>query len=302
MNESSRDFRRRTIDSHQHVFWEQRNDVGLISDMNEQVIDLAWLLTWEIAPFEEHARYHGVLNPLNLRADGSHAGIPLRDLVTVHDRYPDRFVLGYCPHPLLGDAPCLLRAAHAMYGIQVCGEWKFRLLLDDPRCLELFDVAGELKMPVVLHLDVPYLTIEGRSTYQQEWYGGTCENLERVLQVCPKTIFIGHAPGFWREISGDAAEESAMYPTGPVMPGGALYRLFDEYSNLYADLSARSARTTLARDSMHAKQFITRFADRLLFGRDCYGGELQAVLQTLKLPEDVLDKIYWRNAENLLAG
>ena len=288
------------IDSHQHVFWHDRDDAGLIADMDEHGIETAWLLTWEIPPCEDNPAYHGVLNPLHLRRDGTHAGIPLSDLLKARERYPDRFLIGYCPYPLLGDAPKLLRAAHEMHGVQICGEWKFRIPFDDPRCLEVFHVAGELKLPVVLHLDVPYLTIEGKSTYQPQWYGGTIENLERALIACPDTIFIGHAPGFWREISGDAATEPATYPDGPITPGGKLNRLFEEYSNLYADLSAGSGHRALARDSDHAKQFLQRFSDRLLFGRDFYGDELNDFLMSLELPTGALENIYHLNAKKLV--
>src|SRR5207249_7185093 len=124
----------------------------------------------------------------------------------------------------------------------------FRLPFDDPRCLELFHRAGRLGCPVVLHLDVPYLpdAQTGEAVYQRNWYGGTVANLERALQACPETVFIGHAPGFWREISGDADIEPSQYPTGPVTPAGRLSRLFDEYPNLHADLSARSGRPALS--------------------------------------------------------
>jgi predicted TIM-barrel fold metal-dependent hydrolase len=288
------------IDSHQHVFWWNRDDAGLVADMDEQGIDLAWLLTWEIPPFEDAQNYHPVLNPLNLRADGTHAGIVLRDLLITHERYPDRFLVGYCPHPTLGNAPKLLEAAVKMHDVKICGEWKFRIPFDDPRSLELFYVAGELKLPVVLHLDVPYLVQEGKRTYQPSWYGGTVENLERALQACPDTIFIGHAPGFWREISGDADNDPECYPRGPIVPGGKLFRLFEEYSNLYADLSAGSGRYALERDPAHAERFLTRFADRLLFARDYYGGELHEFLQTLTLSEDVRARICRHNAQKLL--
>src|SRR6185295_12257502 len=111
--------------------------------------------------------------------------------------------------------------------IRGCAEWKFRMPFDDPRCLELYRAAGRLKCPVVLHLDVPYLPdSEGKAVFQAGWYGGTVANLERALQACPETTFIGHAPGFWREISGDADARSEGYPKGPVTPGGRLYRLF----------------------------------------------------------------------------
>lgn len=133
----------RIVDTHQHVFWYGKDDHGLIADMDQQGIEYAWLLSWEIPPYEDHKSYHKVLNPLKMRDDGTHAGITLSDLVLAHDHYPDRFILGYCPHPADPGAPQLLREAVKMHGVRVCGEWKFRIPLDDPRSLELFYVAGE---------------------------------------------------------------------------------------------------------------------------------------------------------------
>ena len=288
------------IDSHQHVFWHGRDDAGLIADMDEHEIQTAWLLTWEPLPSEDNHWFHSVLNPVHLRADGTHAGVPLSDLLIARDRYPDRFVLGYCPHPTLGNAPALLKSAVQMYGVRVCGEWKFRIPFDDPRSLELFYMAGELGLPVVLHLDVPYLLIDGQRAYQPLWYGGTIDNLERAIQACPDTNFIGHAPGFWREISGDAPVDSSLYPNGAITPGGRLYDLFDRYSNLYADLSANSGCTALKRDFDHARIFVERFQTRLLFGRDFYGGELQKTLDALQLAPEIWENIFHANAETLL--
>ncbi len=291
----------RIIDTHQHVFWHGRDDKGLIADMDDHGIEYAWLLSWEIPPFEDNADYHNVLNPLNVRADGTHAGISLSDLVLARDRFPDRFVLGYCPHPAVGNASALLRSAVHIHGVKVCAEWKFRIPFDDPRSLELFHVAGELKLPVVLHLDVPYLkNNQGKRVYQSFWYGGTVDNLERALQACPETIFIGHAPGFWREISADAAGDPANYPKGPVKDGGRLYHLLDQYPNLHADLSAGSGHFALERDPKHAVQFLKRYADRLLFARDFYGQELHQFLMSLDLSSEIIEKIYHQNAEKLV--
>ncbi len=292
------------VDVHQHVFWHGRDDASLVADMDAQGIDVAWLLSWEVLPHEDERAYHGVLNPQHARADGTHPGIPLQDLLRARARYPNRFVVGYCPHPLLGSAPELFEAAYHIHGVRTCGEWKFRLPFDDPRCLELFHKAGQLGCPVTLHLDVPYLPHRetGKPVYQRSWYGGTVANLERALQSCPETIFIGHAPGFWREISGDADSDPQAYPTGPVKPEGRLYDLFARHANLYADLSAGSALGALRRDPGHARDFLCRFADRLLFGRDYYGGELLTFLRSLDLPPDVQDRILSGNALKLVAA
>jgi predicted TIM-barrel fold metal-dependent hydrolase len=290
------------VDTHQHVFWHGRDDAGLVADMDAQGIAAAWLLSWEVLPHEDETSYHGALNPLHRRPDGTHAGIPLSDLLLARARYPERFIVGYCPHPLPGSAPALFEAAYPIHGVRVCGEWKFRLPFDDPRCLELFHTAGRLGCPVVLHLDTPYLphAQTGQPVYQRSWYGGTVANLERALQACPETTFIGHAPAFWREISGDADQAASAYPSGPVTPGGRLHPLFERYPNLYADLSAGSALGALRRDPAHAQAFLCRFADRLLFGRDFYGGDLKTFLDSLGLPQEVQNRIYSGNALRLV--
>src|SRR5205085_10982298 len=123
------------IDSHQHVFWHGRDDAALIADMDTNGIAIAWLLSWDVLPQEDEAVYHGVLNPLHRRSDGTHAGIPLSDLLIARAHYPERFLLGYCPHPLLDNAAALFEAAYRIHQVRVCGEWKFRLPFDDPRCL-----------------------------------------------------------------------------------------------------------------------------------------------------------------------
>lgn len=290
------------IDTHQHTFWHGRDDAGLIADMDEQGIDVAWLLTWEIPVWETSFGWSRGLNPVHARTNAQHAGIPLCDVITARDRYPERFLLGYCPDPLPGNAADLFDAAYRIHGVRVCGEWKFRLPFDDPRCLELYRQAGELKCPIVFHLDAPFLPHPetAERTYQAGWYGGTIDNLERALQACPDSNFIGHAPGFWRYISGDQAADPRGYPQGPVTPGGRLHALFDQYPNLYADLSAGSAGKALSRDPEHARQFLERYADRLLFARDYYGSELDGFLRTLDLPPEIHDKIYFGNAQKLV--
>jgi predicted TIM-barrel fold metal-dependent hydrolase len=223
----------------------------------------------------------------------------LEDLITAHRNYPGRFILGYCPDPAKPNAADLFEAACDMHGVRVCGEWKFRMPIDDPRSLELFRAAARRKAPVVLHLDVPYLPPAG-GTYYPTWYGGTVENLRRALEACPETIFIGHAPGFWREISSDADESNEIYPKGPVLSGGKLAQMLDCYPNLMADLSAGSALIALKRDEGYTKELFARFPDRFLFARDYYGGELLDFLKSLDLPADVADKIFFRNSAMLL--
>ena len=289
------------IDIHQHVFWHGRDVHGLIEDMDENGIDKACVLNWDIAPDEDVSRYHKILNPAHVRDDGTFPGVPLSDCIKAKELYPERFILGYAPHTSRDNAPDLFEAAYRIHGVRVCGELKARMLYDDPRCLNLFRKAGELGCPVVVHIDVPYRRNEiGELRYQRDWYGGTVDNLERAVKECPDTIFLGHAPGFWREMSGDAADDPAEYPDGPVTEGGKLWRLFEEFPNLYGDLSADSALISLSRDNDNAIKFLTTFADKLCFARDYFGSKWQDYLNSLNLPKDVMDKIYYKNAEKLI--
>ncbi len=292
----------RIIDSHQHVFWHGKDDAGLVANLDEHNIDKAVLLTWCIHPSEGDAGYDEALNPIHTASGrGNHPGLPLADAVRAARRYPDRFVLGYAPHPLEPNAAGWLEAAVGMYDIRAFGEWKCRLLLDDPRCIELFRVSGKHHLPVILHIDVPYMpNVEtGKAEYCREWYGGTVENLERAMQACPDTIFVGHGPGFWREISADADTTGGIYPEGPVIEGGKLFRIMDDYPQLYADLSATSCVNALQRDTDISRQFLLKYHQRILFGRDCYNDDLQKFLQTIDLSDEATENIYHKNAERL---
>lgn len=286
------------IDSHNHPFYCGLNAEGLVDEMDEYGIDVCWLLTWYIPSAEHVPSSFSGFNPTNVRPDGTHAGVVLNDVARSRDAHPERFVIGYCPCPTEGNAPALLETAVKMHDVRICGEWSYRTVLDDPRSVELFQAAGSLGLPVVLHIDTPFLVnASGTKEYQNVWYGGEIDTLERVLEKCPETTFIGHAPGFWRHISGDADTDPKTYPDGPIATGGKLFELFDGFSNLWADLSAGSGLTAMRRNPEHAIDFITRYQDRLLYGRDSSGNDLQDFLVSLKLPNVISHKL---NSENSL--
>ncbi|HIO78743.1 TPA: hypothetical protein EYG59_09165, partial [Candidatus Poribacteria bacterium] len=130
------------IDAHQHVYYHNLTPKGVIAEMDTFGIDVTWLLTWYLPPSEDVRSTHGAFNPLNFRPDGTHAGAVLNEVLRARDDYPGRFVAGYCPCPSEGSASELFETAYHMHGVRVCGEWSYRMLLDDPRALELFQTAG----------------------------------------------------------------------------------------------------------------------------------------------------------------
>jgi hypothetical protein len=53
------------IDAHQHVFWQGRDDSGLVANMDECGIDKAVVLTWCLSQVEQSVGYEAVFNPVH---------------------------------------------------------------------------------------------------------------------------------------------------------------------------------------------------------------------------------------------
>lgn len=283
------------IDAHNHPDWHGHDVARFLDNMATYGIDKTWLLTW-IAPEDEYTPK--TLASVPPMADGP---IPFERALVYKEQAPEQFVLGYAPDPRQPDAVDRLQAAIAIYGVQVYGELKLRMMYDNLDALRVFRVCGEQGLPVVVHLDYPIPT--GRTYPRPDWwYGGGIEAFERAVRACPATIFVGHGPGFWAHISGDDQAEQVYYPEGEVVPSGEVVRMLNTYPNLHADLSANSARNALARDQAFARDFLVEFRDRLLYARDCFNNELQILLEALELPDAVLADIYAVNAERLIAG
>ena len=286
------------IDAHNHPDWHGKDFNRFLQDMDEKNIEKCWLLSWE-CPRNEYYNDTVKVVPSNLL--GTTTGpIPFSRCVSYAERAPERFILGYAPDPRDADACNKLIAAHDIYNVRVCGELKYRVMYDNFDCLRLFRTAGMLKMPVIMHFDYDRATEAGAP--RCDWYGGTIDTLERVLQACPETTFIGHAPGFWIHISDDDLYKKCSYPASdfPVTETGRITQLLRKYPNLYCDISAGSGLKALSRDKDHAIKFLTAFQDRVLYARDNFTNSHQEFLNSLGLPETVLSKIYHKNAESLI--
>ena len=143
-------------------------------------------------------------------------------------------------------------------GIKGFGEHKNSLAIDDPRSMELYAMAGEHDLPVLLHLDLNLCTDEDGQP-----------GLERVLKTHPNTIFMGHGPAWWGEISADYRRANRIgYPPGKVVPGGSTERLMADYPNMYSDLSAGSGFNAISRDIDFTHGFIERNWRKLMLGTD----------------------------------
>jgi predicted TIM-barrel fold metal-dependent hydrolase len=159
--------------------------------------------------------------------------------------------------------------------------------------------CGEAGLPVVFHL-----------TDKFGWPYGLVDEmhmpgLERLLKQVPDTMFLGHAPAFWSEISGDVTDdERGGYPSGKISREGRLQTLLDTCPNLYGDLSAGSGFNALNRDPEYAFTFLEKYQDRMLFATDYLreGQEVPIVdfIKHIGLSPSAFEKITHGNAQKLL--
>jgi hypothetical protein len=292
-NTGKRTPQHRVIDVHNHPRWVFHNGARMVEDMDNVGIERTWLLSWEIPQWEIDPGYYRELNPTGV-------GIQFRDVIDLAERYPDRFIPGTTTDPHDPYALPKLKAAVDIFHVRVFGEFKRHMRYDDPDAIRLFHYAGELGLPVIFHLDVT-TPRKGVPSAWQWWYGGGLENMEAALRLCPNTQFLGHAPGFWREISADADQESQAYPAGrPVVGRGMMLDYLDKFPNLNCDLSGGSGHTALSRDLDFTRKFLIDYQDRMFFGRDDFNNDMYDLLVSLNLPPEVMAKILSGNALRLV--
>lgn len=287
------------IDAHNHPDFGGMDFKKIIANMDENGIAKTCLLSWE-SPTVDNRGSDLTATPSPI--DDSVA-ISFERCLAYYEKAPDRFILGYAPDPRKPGAIQKMKAAISIYGVRWCGEVKFRMMYDNPDAIDLFRFSGENGLPVTLHMDYPVPNKSGvaypRAHY---WYGGSINTLENVLQQCPDTKFLGHAPGFWAHISNDDLGLTQSYPKGPVIPGGKIEEFLDKYPNLYCDCSAHSCLWALQRDVEYTKKLILQYPDRFLFARDMFDSDTMTFFDSLELPEEVCEKFYHKNFEALIGG
>jgi uncharacterized protein len=206
---------------------------------------------------------------LSEHPEGHYLQCSTEDIIAECSRHPDRLVPFCLIDPRFGyskpdmDFGYLLEEYTAR-GCKGMGEMLPKLDFDDPRCLNLFRQVGQFGLPIIFDMnDTP-------SSYGLRDDPGL-PRLEHTLQACPDTLFVGHGPTFWAEVSADVAEDqrtSYPPPDAPIVPGGAVPRLMAKYPNLWADLSAGSGYHAISRDLSFTLEFFDQFQDKLLFGTD----------------------------------
>jgi predicted TIM-barrel fold metal-dependent hydrolase len=196
-----------------------------------------------------------------------------------------------------------------------------RVTVDDPRLDPIWEKAGELKIPVLIHTADPKPFWDPMDSMNERWLelathpGRKRSNTDpapwdtliaeqhRMFKNHPHTTFI--------------AAHFGWYPNNLAKLG----QLLDEMPNVNVEFGAVIAE--LGRQPRMAKQFFTKYQDRILFGKDSWAPEEYTtyfrVLETedeyfpyhkkyhafwamygMGLPDDILKKVYYKNALRII--
>jgi uncharacterized protein len=267
----------RVIDIHQHTNYNGRSDEQLVA----------------------HQHSMGVTKTIMLPA--GHRPTPdltvgsTETCVNIARNHPKDFV--YFGNEL-PDIPTTREALekYLKMGALGIGEQKFHVDCDSPHMELVASIAQDHRVPVLMH-------------FQHNTYNLHIERFHKMLDKFPKVNFIGHAQTWWSNIDRDC-DQVTMYPKGKVTPGGITDRLLSDYPNMYGDLSAGSGLNSMLRDEDHAREFLKRHQEKLMFGSDCtdtvgagdkcLGAQILAAVRRLVADPKIQSKILHRNAMRII--
>lgn len=197
------------------------------------------------------------------------------------------------------------------------------LAIDDPRLDPIWEKCGELHIPVLIHSADPPSFWDPMDKYNERWlelkthpdrkrsntnpasWKTIIEEQHHIFRAHPHTVFIAAHFGW---LANDLA---------------SLSKLLDECPNVNVEIAAIIAE--LGRQPRQAREFFIKYQDRILFGKDSWVPSEYAtyfrVLETadeyfpyhkkyhafwrmygLALPDEVLKKVYYKNALRILPG
>ncbi|MDC1492892.1 amidohydrolase [Flavobacteriaceae bacterium] len=205
-------------------------------------------------------------------------------------------------------------------GLNLKDESGNRVKVDDKRLNPIWEICGELKIPVLIHSGEPSPFFDPIDKHNERWLHARQKpasfrspeeypSFEVVMQEQynmfennPKTVFINAHLGWYGNDLDKLSEQ------------------LDNLPNVYTEIGAVIAE--LGRQPIRAKQFFVDHQDRVLFGKDTYKKSEYNVyfriLETndeyfdyyrkrhahwkmygLNLPDSILKKLYYKNALKL---
>jgi predicted TIM-barrel fold metal-dependent hydrolase len=266
-----------------------------------------------------------------------------REIARYCEPYPDRFVVfagldydafgrerdigGHLARQLRDSAAAGARGLKVWkpLGLRLRDETGRLFPVDDPRLDELWATAGELRLPVLIHVADPVAFFRPLDRFNERWeelhahpdwhfYGGDFPTFDQLIAQLAEVVGRHRATTFIGAHVGCYAENL-----------GWVGALLERCPNFFVDIGARLGE--LGRQPYTARDFFIRYADRVLFGTDQpprrevyqlhyrfletrdeyfnYGlGEIPSqgrwMIYGLSLPDETLRKVYYENAARLL--
>ena len=198
-----------------------------------------------------------------------------------------------------------------------------RLAIDDPRLGPVWEKCGELGIPVIIHAADPKSFWDPMDGDNERW-------LE--LKTKPGRKRSDTEPASWQQIIDEQHNMFRNHPNTTFINAhfgwfandlGRLGELIEEMPNMYVELAAIIAE--LGRQPRNAHDFFVKYQDKILFGKDSwrpkefptyfrvlesddeyfpYHKKYHAywAMYGLDLPDEVLKKVYYKNALKIVPG
>ncbi len=198
-----------------------------------------------------------------------------------------------------------------------------RIQIDDPRLDPIWSLCGEMGVPVLIHTADPKPFWDDYSGDNERW-------LE--LKTHPRRKRDANNPVPWQQLIDEQHNMFKKHPNTIFINAhmgwfannlGRLGELLDEMPNMNVEIGAIIAE--LGRQPRFAKSFFIKYQDRILFGKDSWKpNEFPTYFRVLEsndeyfpyhkkyhafwamygldLPNEVLKKVYYKNALRLVSG
>ena len=198
--------------------------------------------------------------------------------------------------------------------------------VDDPKLDPVWQMCARYNRPVVIHVADPAAFFTPLDRFNERWH---------ELGDHPNWLFHGERFPSHDEILMQRNRAIARHPKTTFICAHfannpedleTVGKWLEKYPNMYIDIDARISE--LGRQPYSARKFLLKYQDRIMFGTDttphrdayriyyrfletddeyfdCAGGHQRQgfwMIYGLFLPEDVLEKIYHKNAERIFFG
>jgi uncharacterized protein len=314
------------IDSHIHINMDGIYFNNFIKYLDKEKIDFCWMLNWE------------EINP----GLWPYRNLTIEDVYQTFCKYPTRIIPFYAPDPHRKDACTQIeywynKGIRGCGELKATLNWnsdEINILLQTVSKLRLpvvfhMEESRHEQIPFSSSiydktlfyitnskrkiLSIPKIIVEllvqnyvplkiSTNFYIFPGYMLDFVSLELMLQKFPDISFIAHGPMFWKNISDNVAGNTEMYPKGLIKQKGIIWRLLENYPNLYADISAFSGFNALKRDPTNAQIFLTTFEDKILYGTDNTMIGQKEYLKSLRLSLSTYQKIFGDNSYHIVGA